>query len=65
MTCSTPGAVRKAVLEAEPDAIVHEATALADCGFAARKTASLTNQWWSETRSHCRQGESLSGREPV
>src|SRR5919198_5701617 len=28
-----PRAVRKAVLEAEPDAIVHEATALADARF--------------------------------
>lgn len=29
-----PGAVRKAVLEARPDAIVHEATALANAGFS-------------------------------
>jgi nucleoside-diphosphate-sugar epimerase len=29
-----PGAVRKAVLEAEPDAIVHQATALADVRFS-------------------------------
>src|SRR5215211_3926175 len=29
-----PRAVRKAVLEAEPDAIVHQATALADAGFS-------------------------------
>jgi nucleoside-diphosphate-sugar epimerase len=29
-----PGAVRKAVLESEPEAIVHEATALADVKFS-------------------------------
>jgi 2-alkyl-3-oxoalkanoate reductase len=39
-------AVRKAVLEAEPDAIVHEATALADAKFSRNldKTGAKTNE---------------------
>jgi nucleoside-diphosphate-sugar epimerase len=41
-----PGAVRKAVLEAEPDAIVHQATALADARFSKNldRTFAQTNR---------------------
>jgi nucleoside-diphosphate-sugar epimerase len=41
-----PGAVRKAVLEAEPDAIVHQATALADARFSRNldRTFAQTNR---------------------
>jgi 2-alkyl-3-oxoalkanoate reductase len=41
-----PGAVRRAVLETEPDAIVHQATALADAGFSRKpdRTLAETNR---------------------
>src|SRR5919109_2300922 len=41
-----PRAVRKAVLEAAPDAIVHQATALANARFSRRldRTFALTNR---------------------
>ncbi|MGH2800864.1 MAG: NAD-dependent epimerase/dehydratase family protein, partial [Thermoleophilaceae bacterium] len=41
-----PRAVRKAVLEAEPDAIVHQATALADVRFSRNfdRTFAQTNR---------------------
>ena len=41
-----PGAVRKAVLESEPEAIVHEATALANVKFSRNfdKTGARTNE---------------------
>jgi 2-alkyl-3-oxoalkanoate reductase len=44
------GAVREAVLEAMPDAIVHEATALADGGFSRKldKTFAQTNRLRTE-----------------
>jgi nucleoside-diphosphate-sugar epimerase len=45
-----PRAVRKAVLEAEPDAIVHQATALADARFSKHldRTFSQTNRLRTE-----------------
>ena len=33
-TCSTPPAVRRVVSEARPDAVIHQATALADVNFS-------------------------------
>ncbi len=44
------GAVRRAVLEAEPDAIVHQATALADVRFSKNfdRTFALTNRLRTE-----------------
>lgn len=43
-------AVRKAILDAKPDAIVHEATALADGGFSRKldKTFAQTNRLRTE-----------------
>ena len=45
-----PGAVRKAVLEAEPDAIIHQATALADVRFSRNmdRTFAQTNRLRTE-----------------
>jgi nucleoside-diphosphate-sugar epimerase len=45
-----PPAVRAAVLDAEPDAIVHQATALADVGFSRSldRTFALTNRLRTE-----------------
>src|SRR4051812_13723723 len=45
-----PAAVRRAVLEARPDAIVHEATALADANFSRNfdRTFTQTNRLRTE-----------------
>src|ERR687891_2584435 len=45
-----PGAVRKAVLEAKPDAIIHQATALADVRFSRNmdRTFAQTNRLRTE-----------------
>ena len=45
-----PGAVRRAVLETEPEAIVHQATALADVRFSRNfdRTFATTNRLRTE-----------------
>ena len=40
-----PAAVRRAVLEAQPDAIVHQATALADARFCRSRSGSSAAVW--------------------
>ena len=49
-TCSTRAAARQAVLDAEPEAIIHQATALADAGFSRNldRTFAPTNRLRTE-----------------